>query len=125
MNYLIARVSEPEQRKSLPAQRKKIFDYADKIKWEENTDFLYIEFDETAFKEDRKDFRKLVIEPLKTEIETSILVFDKIDRFSRDSSSDEKTILTKMWKSGKIEMHFPSDNLYIFIKILQLQTYSV
>jgi site-specific DNA recombinase len=113
MNYLIARVSEPEQRKSLPAQRKKIFDYADKAKWEENTDFLYIEFDETAFKEDRKDFRKLVIEPLKTEIETSILVFDKIDRFSRDSSSDEKTILTKMWKSGKIEMHFPSDNLYI------------
>jgi site-specific DNA recombinase len=95
MNYLIARVSEPEQRKSLPAQRKKIFDYADKVKWEENTDFLYIEFDETAFKEDRKDFRKLVIEPLKTEIETSILVFDKIDRFSRDSSSDEKTILTK------------------------------
>ena len=113
MNYLVARVSDREQRKALPAQKKKLYDYAERLRWKDGEDFKYIEFDETAFKENRKDFRALVIEPLKKQKDAAIVVFDKIDRYTRDSSSDEKAALTQMWKAGKIEMHFPSDNLYI------------
>src|SRR6266850_3721473 len=113
MNYLIARVSDPEQRKALPAQKQKLYDYANRMKWVEDEDFIYIEYDETAFKEDRKDFRELVIVPLQNEKELAIAVFDKIDRFSRDSTSEERQALTKLFRQGKIELHFPSDNLYI------------
>lgn len=114
MNYLVARVSDPEQRKSLPGQKKRLLAYAERMKWVETKDFKYIEFDETAFKENRRTFRELVIEPLKAETGLSVAVFDKIDRFSRDSSSDEKSELTRLYRTGKIEMHFPSDNLYIY-----------
>src|SRR5262249_22707993 len=31
----------------------------------------------------------------------------------RDSSSEEKTFLTSLFKKGLIELHFPSDNLFI------------
>lgn len=113
MNYLIARVSDPDQKKALPAQSKKLTDYAERMNWVEGKDFTYIEFDETAYKEDRKDFQKLVIEPLRAESETAIAVFDKIDRFTRDSTSDERIALTKMFKAGDIELHFPADNLFI------------
>lgn len=113
MNYLVARVSDVKQRKALPAQKKKLLAYADTKDWVENRDYIYIEFDETAYKVDRKDFNKLVIEPLQAEKELAIVVFDKIDRFSRDTTSNERTILTRLFKSGAIEIHFPSDNLFI------------
>ena len=113
MNFLIARVSDPEQRKALPAQKQKLIDYAAKQGWAENKDFIYEEFDETAFKENRKKFGIKVIEPLLKSKELSIVVFDKIDRFTRDSSSEERTILTKLFRQGRIELHFPSDNLFI------------
>jgi site-specific DNA recombinase len=110
---LVARVSDVEQRKALPAQKKKLYAYADIKKWKEDVDFKYIEFDETAFKQNRKTFNELVINPLLTSLKPSIVVFDKIDRFSRDSSSDEKAALTRLYESGMLEMHFPSDNLFI------------
>ena len=110
---LVARVSDVEQRKALPAQEKRLTEYAEKMKWKENVDFKYIEFDETAFKKNRKTFNELVIRPLHEATELSIVVFDKIDRFSRDSSSKEKAELTKLYESGRLEMHFPSDNLFI------------
>ncbi len=113
MNYLVARVSDKDQRKALPAQRKRLFDYAAYKHWVESKDFIYIEYDETAFKGDRKRFNELVIEPLGVEKELSILVFDKIDRFSRDSSSDEKKAIMTLCRKGRIELHFPSDNLYL------------
>ncbi len=113
MNYLVARVSDVEQRKALPAQKKKLLDYAELKGWVEGKDFVYTEFDETAFKDDRKKFRTQVIEPLLEAKEPSIVVFDKIDRFTRDSSSEERSILTKLFRQGKIELHFPSDNLFI------------
>lgn len=113
MHYLIARVSDVNQRKALPAQRKKLYEYARKQKWHENKDFKYIEYDETAYKSNRKKFKELVIEPLLKEKELSIVCFDKIDRFSRDSTSDERKALTELFKQGKIELHFPSDGLYI------------
>ena len=113
MNYLIARVSDPDQKEALPAQKKRLDDYAYKKEWVENKDYKYIEFDETAYKDSRKKFRELVIEPLQKEKELAIVVFDKIDRFTRDSGSEERHILSGMFKNGLIELHFPSDNLYI------------
>lgn len=110
---LVARVSDIEQRKALPAQKKKLYAYATQQNWQENVDFKYIEFDETAYKQNRKTFNELVIEPLTSSLQPSIVVFDKIDRFSRDSSSNEKAALTRLYKSGRLEMHFPSDNLYM------------
>lgn len=113
MNYLIARVSDADQKEALPAQKKRLVDYASKKEWVEDKNYTYIEFDETAFKDSRKKFRELVIEPLKAEKELAIVVFDKIDRFTRDSGSEERHILSAMFKQGLIELHFPSDNLYI------------
>lgn len=110
---LVARVSDVEQRKALPAQKKRLYEYARRKGWKENIDFVYIEFDETAFKQSRKTFDELVMQPLRDATELYIVVFDKIDRFSRDSSSKEKAELTRLYESGRIEMHFPSDNLFI------------
>ena len=110
---LVARVSDVQQRKALPAQEKRLLAYAEKMEWELGRDFEYIEFDETAFGKDRKTFNDLVIDRLKASEIPSIVVFDKIDRFSRDSSSTEKRDLTMLVETGKLEIHFPSDNLYI------------
>lgn len=111
--FLIARVSDVEQRKALPAQRKRLYEYAMKNQWIEERDFEYIEFDETASKQNRKVFNHLVIEPIRNAESPMIIVFDKIDRFSRDSSSKEKADLKRFCESDKLEMHFPSDNLFI------------
>ncbi len=113
MNYLIARVSDPDQKKALPAQKKRLEDYAKSLDWLENKDYEYIEFDETAFKDNRKRFGELVLEPLLKAKEKSIIVHDKVDRFTRDSSSEEKSILTRLAKQDKIELHFPHDHLII------------
>lgn len=110
---LVARVSDVEQREALPAQKKRLTEYAEKKGWREHKDYKYIEFDETAFKKNRKTFDELVMMPLRSATGLSIVVFDKIDRFSRDSSSKEKAELTRLYESGRIEMHFPSDNLFI------------
>lgn len=110
---LVARVSDVQQRKALPAQKKRLYEYANKMGWQENRDFSYIEFDETAFKQNRRTFNELVIDPLKNSSQQHIVVFDKIDRFSRDSSSTEKRDMTRLYESGMLEIHFPSDNLYI------------
>jgi site-specific DNA recombinase len=111
VNYLIARVSDPDQKKALPAQTKRLKDYAKTKDWVEGADYKYVEFDETAFKDNRKRFKELVLEPLLAIKDKSIVVFDKVDRFSRDSSSDEKVALVKLCKQNKIELHFPHDHL--------------
>lgn len=113
MNRLVARVSDEAQLEALPAQKKKLYEYASKMKWKEGTDFVYQEFIETAFKDNRKTFKEKVIDPILKSADKEIVVFDKIDRFTRDSSSDEKSTLTKLFRQGKIELHFPSDNLFI------------
>ena len=54
-----------------------------------------------------------MVEEIKSCKEAAIVVFDKIDRYTRDSSSDEVRTLQSLYRSGKIELHFPSDNLFI------------
>ena len=103
--HLIARVSTEDQEDALPAQRYRLTDYGDK----EFTSYDYHQFQESAYKEGRKEFGK-VIKIIQDETEPVAVVFDKIDRFSRDSSADETRTLRKLCLLGKIELHFISDH---------------
>ncbi len=106
--FLIARVSTDEQANSLPAQVYKLKDYALR------NDYSYelTEIKESAYKGSREDF-KLIIEKIKSCSELVIVVFDKVDRYTRDISSDIVKQLETLYRMGKIELHFPSDNLTI------------
>lgn len=106
--HLIARVSTEDQEDALPAQRYRLTDYGDK----EFDSYEYHQFQESAYKEGRKEFGK-VISIIQEETETVAVVFDKIDRFSRDSSADEARTLRKLCLTGRIEMHFISDHLVL------------
>ena len=105
---LIARVSDINQRQALPSQKLKLKRYASGI----DPKAEYYEFDESAHKDVRREFAKLV-EHVKSQKEPCAVVFDKIDRYTRDSSQDEVKALNTLVKAGKIEIHFPSDNLFI------------
>ena len=96
--YLIARVSTDDQKDALPAQRYRLQDYAAR----EFTSSQLVEFQESAFKEGRKQFAE-IITTITAEHEPVAVVFDKIDRFSRDSSADETRALRKLCFAGKIE----------------------
>lgn len=104
--FLIARVSDPSQRDALPAQILRLNEYA---RQKEMDGELY-SFDETAYKEDRRKFQEIV-EKIAHYPEFCVVVFDKIDRFTRDASSEVVGIFKKLVKDGKLEMHFPSDGL--------------
>jgi site-specific DNA recombinase len=105
---LIARVSDVDQRKALPAQKLRLKHYAQSI----DRKAEYYEFDESAHKDIRKKFTELVGH-IKAQKEPVAVVFDKIDRYTRDSSQEEVRALNLLVKCGKIELHFPSDNLFI------------
>ena len=106
---LIARVSDVEQRQALPAQRLRLEEYAQKF---EPAIIKYFEFDESAYKGARQKFAEL-IQKIKANPAKQIVVFDKIDRFTRDASQKEVGIVSSLVQKGQIELHFPSDNLTI------------
>ncbi|WP_176741052.1 recombinase family protein [Streptomyces agglomeratus] len=102
-------MSDPQQIDALPAQKKRLLEYA-ALK---RLPYTYVPFDESAYKGKREKFKERVIDPISKAQSLVTVVFDKIDRFSRDSSSIEKTLFKKLLRQSKIELHFPSDNLYI------------
>lgn len=104
--FLIARVSDPRQVDALPAQELRLNEYSDRYKFDKE---LY-RFDETAFKEDRAKFIEIVEEAIKYP-KYFVMVFDKIDRLTRDVSSDVVRTLKNLVKEGRCELHFPSDGL--------------
>lgn len=106
--FLIARVSTEEQADALPGQIYRLQDYAQRNEY----DYQLIEIMESAYKAERSKFRNFLDE-VRLSKEFTILVFDKIDRYTRDSSSDEVQIIKMLYRSGKAELHFPSDNLKI------------
>ena len=106
--FLIARVSDPRQTDALPAQELRLNKYAEQLQVLE-TSKLY-KFDETAYKEDRQKFQKIV-QTISEYPDFCIVVFDKIDRFTRDASSEVVQVLKYLVKNGRAELHFPSDNL--------------
>ena len=105
---LIARVSDVEQRKALPAQKLKLEAYAKEKGYKSE----YYEFDESAHNDTRVKFAELVLK-IRGQKERCIVAFDKIDRFTRDSSQEEVKAINDLVRQGKIEVHFPSDNLFI------------
>jgi site-specific DNA recombinase len=105
---LIARVSDVNQRQALPAQKLKLKQYAAT----RDPKAEYYEFDESAHKDIRRKFAKLV-EHIKEQKELVGVCHLKIDRYTRDSSQDEVKQLNQLVKAGKIELHFPDDNLII------------
>ena len=111
-HFLIARVSREDQIDALPAQKKRLFEYVNK---KGETNYEYCEFNESAHTiETRKEFSK-IIERIQKESKKQkvIVVFDKIDRFTRDSSQDEVRLFKKLISEDRIEVHFPHDNLFV------------
>ena len=106
--FLLARVSTEDQKDALPAQTYRILEYAKRKAY----DFEMFEIKESAYKETRNDF-SAVVDKIKSAQEKVIVVFDKIDRYTRDSSSEQVRTLQTLYRTDKIELHFPSDNLYI------------
>lgn len=108
--FKVVRLSDEDQRPAFPAQRKRVMEY--------NTGrpFAYCEFDESAFKGSSRLFWNKVVTPLQSAEKSkthAITVFDKIDRYSRDTASEERGILTKMMRKGAIDLHFPNDGLFV------------
>ena len=108
--FLIARVSDPEQKQALPAQVQRLERYAKEKDYDYGKVF---QFDESAYKDDRREFMAIV-KQIQEYPDKCIVVFDKIDRYTRDSTTQEVKILNTLREEGKIELHFPSDNLYIY-----------
>ena len=106
--FLIARVSDPNQRKALPAQKLRLVDYSERMKFNEE----YHEFDETAFKDDRTKFLEIIDHATQYK-GYYILVFDKIDRLTRDVSSEVVRRLKELSYGGVCELHFPGDGLML------------
>ena len=104
--FLIARVSDTRQTDALPAQNLRLEAYEEKLKLKGE----YFSFDETAYKEDRLKFKEIV-NKIYDYPDFCIVVFDKIDRFTRDASSEVVQVMKRLVKEEKIELHFPSDNL--------------
>ena len=104
--YLIARVSDPSQVDALPAQELRLKNYAEQL----GLNATLHSFDETAYKEDRRKFQEIVNEIAHYEGK-AVVVFDKIDRFTRDATSEVVRILKDRVRDGKLELHFPSDGL--------------
>lgn len=106
--FLIARVSDPSQRSALPGQELRLNKYSEEKQFNGES----FSFDETAYKDDRQKFQEIV-NTIANYPDFCVVVFDKIDRFTRDSSSEVVRIFKNLVKDGRIEIHFPSDNLFI------------
>jgi len=108
---ILARVSTEEQKEagnSLPAQLLRLQKYCR----EKGLDVTQeLNFDESAWKTERLEFQKIV-ETLQKSKETMALCCDNIDRLIRNFTRDLAT-LEELRKQGKIELHFPSDNIVL------------
>lgn len=106
--YLIARVSTLDQADALPGQVYRLKAYAERNAY----DFELFEILESAYKSERVSFASVIGRISNTE-GACALVFDKIDRYTRNSNSSEIAKLNALCRAGLIELHFVSDNLKI------------
>lgn len=109
---ILARVSTEEQKEagnSLPAQIFRLKSYIEKKDdLELKKEFT---FDESAFKDTREKFDE-VVEYIEKQKEVIAFCCDKVDRLARDFLVGLPKI-EKLRREGKIELHFPSDNLIL------------
>lgn len=106
---LVARVSTEEQREannSLPAQVYRMEEYCSR-RW-----FQIVEtysFDESAYKEKRSEFDKILSRLDDFKNEKIVVCFDKVDRLSRDIFDKRVPMLYNKALDNSIELHFVSD----------------
>lgn len=110
----VSRVSTEEQKdagNSLPAQAERINIYCNRKSFEMLKSFS---FDESAYKEKRDEFDKLVeyVQDVSKKEKVAVC-FDKVDRLSRSVFDKRVAILFDMAIAGKIELHFVSDGQII------------
>ena len=109
---ILARVSTEEQREagnSLPAQIHRLEEYC------KRKGFTVVEtfsFDESAYKEKRDEFDK-VLEYLEKTKEKIAVCFDKVDRLSRNVFDKRVSLLYQKAVADSIELHFASDGQVI------------
>lgn len=106
---LLSRVSTEEQRGALSAQTFRLEEYVQRLAF---APVETIEFDESAYKLDRKEFNERIVKPIEASNGTVALVCDKIDRLLRNYGP-ELTKLEALRTEGKLELHFPSDNVVL------------
>jgi len=110
----VSRVSTEEQKEagnSLPAQVERIDSYCKKKSFEIIKSFS---FDESAYKEKRDEFDKLLEYVQDVSKKEKIAVcFDKVDRLSRSIFDKRVATLYEMAVADKIELHFVSEGQVI------------
>jgi len=108
---ILSRVSTEEQKEagnSIPAQTRRLTKYCREHKLHIWKTF---EFDETAYKSERRDFSQ-VVRLINQQDEPMALCCDKIDRLVRNFTK-ELVFLEELRQKGKLELHFPSDNIIL------------
>ena len=110
----VSRVSTEEQKEagnSLPAQVERIDNYCERKSFEIIKSFS---FDESAYKEKRDEFDKLLeyVQGIAKK-EKIAVCFDKVDRLSRSVFDKRVGTLYEMAVADKIELHFVSDGQII------------
>jgi site-specific DNA recombinase len=105
---LVARVSDPVQLPALPGQISQLEDYAKSQEF----DYKLFNFQESGWSEQDKVGMLDVLKMIRDSKEPMVLCLDKIDRLTRDFS-EVLTEVEKLRKSGKVELHFPGDNLVL------------
>lgn len=109
---ILARVSTEEQKEagnSLPAQQARLRSYIERDpKLKLDREFI---FDESAYKEHRAEF-EAVVKYISSFKDVVAFCCDKVDRLTRDFLIGLPALET-LRRQGKIELHFPSDNLVL------------
>lgn len=107
----LARVSgrEQEDGQSIPAQERRIIDYAEKRKFEIKEEFIF-KIVESSSRGKRKQFNQ-IIDIIKKAKEPYALIVDTVDRLQR--SFREIPLLDDLRRSGKVELHFLREGLII------------
>ena len=110
----VSRVSTEEQKEagnSLPAQIERIENYSKNKSFDVIKSFS---FDESAYKEKRNEFDKLLeyVQKIATKEKVAVC-FDKVDRLSRSVFDKRVGTLYEMAVADKIELHFVSDGQVI------------
>lgn len=106
---ILARVSTKEQEdgQSIPAQIRRLTEYAEKKQLEVLQVF---QITESSTKESRKEFEK-IIELISKSKEPIALIADTVDRVQRGFK--ESILIEKLLREGKMELHFLRDRLVL------------
>lgn len=108
----VARVSTDEQKENSPeAQLFRVQEYCDRKEMDVIKEF---NFSESAYKEKRDEFDKLIeyVQDISKKEKVAVC-FDKVDRLSRSIFDKRVGILYEMAVADLIELHFVSDNQII------------